>query len=371
MQNLQQLYDDCCHGEALPSLSGEGSGGEVPWVDELIKIIYKNKQLPDYKAAAEWYYEKFWSGVSDGFGDFDGYGEDFDMLASLQRNVVQFSNAKSYQVQRQMLDGLIDGNGKLRTYGDFKQVAQSIAGDFNNQHLRAEYDLSIASAQMASKWNKAVKNSDTLPLMQFDAVMDNRTTHLCRDLDGIILPIDHWFWKEYYPPNHWNCRSTVRSLATGKISDLSKYHLPELKREFQTNLAQNGLVYPKGHPYFNGYDGSRDKALMQKEVKKNAIEKYEGMSVDVDGLGSVKITKPGIKKGVSTYANGEDAFREISLNNILSNLLENSKYMPHLDRIDGIEKYYYLSMPNISGINITIKETPAAGKIYYGFSLKK
>lgn len=315
------------------------------------------------------------AGVEAGYGQsWEGvpyYGEDFDMLAALQRNVVQFSNAKDYTMQRAMLNGLIDGNGKLRSWGDFKTVAYSIGEQHNKTWLRAEYDLSIASAQMAAKWNKAVKNSDTLPLMQFDAVQDNRTSHLCRDLDGIILPIDHWFWKEYYPPNHWNCRSTVRSLATGKVSDLSKYYLPELKREFQTNLAQNGLVYPKDHPYFNGYDGNQDKPLLQKEVKANAIAKFDKMLVHVNDLGSVQITKTGIKKGVSTYGKDEQAFREIALNNIIPNLLESGKHLPELDRTDGVEKYYYLSILNMNEINITIKETPSNGKVFYGFSLKK
>lgn len=49
-------------------------------------------------------------------------------------------------------------------------------------------------------------------MYEYSAVMDNRTTPLCEQLDGVRLPHDHHYWNMYYPPNHYNCRSVCISL---------------------------------------------------------------------------------------------------------------------------------------------------------------
>ena len=37
---------------------------------------------------------------------------------------------------------------------------------------------------------------------------------------GVILPVDHEWWKTHYPPNGWNCRCYARSLSE---RDLVRY----------------------------------------------------------------------------------------------------------------------------------------------------
>src|SRR5690606_11875891 len=50
------------------------------------------------------------------------------------------------------------------------------------------------------------------PYRLFDAIGDSRTTPICRECDGTLLPADHPFWDSHCPPLHHQCRSTVRSL---------------------------------------------------------------------------------------------------------------------------------------------------------------
>jgi len=299
----------------------------------------------------------------------DDFWEDFNTLAALQRNVVQFSAAKSYTMQREMLNLLIDGNGKLRSFQDFKQAAQPIADRQASVWLKAEYELTVASAQMAAKWQQVQKNKNTLPLLQFDAILDNKTTHTCRSLDGVTLPVDHWFWNLYFPPNHWGCRSTVRQLSSGNISNLEDIRIPELPREFQTNLAKSGLLYPHDHPYYNGYNGDMDIKILRDEVKEHAIKHYNGMHIQVEGVGRVLINKKGIKKAASSYF--ED-IKQLQLINVIPSILKKG----HLVK-QGVDKnnpksgdyYYYLEVPNVD-LHICLKK-PSFGEIYfYCFSKK-
>lgn len=45
--------------------------------------------------------------------------------------------------------------------------------------------------------------------LRYSAILDTRTTTLCRGLDGTVLPLGHPFFEQWTPPNHFNCRSCV------------------------------------------------------------------------------------------------------------------------------------------------------------------
>lgn len=80
--------------------------------------------------------------------------------------------------------------------------------------------------------------------------MDGQTTGLCRSLHGTRLPISDNFWKIYYPLNHYDCRSTVRQVAYGKITSEDQIPSADIPPMFRTNLAEQGLIFPKDHAYF-------------------------------------------------------------------------------------------------------------------------
>ena len=44
---------------------------------------------------------------------------------------------------------------------------------------------------------------------QYSAVLDGRTTEFCRNAHGKIWPVDSTQWRNYIPPNHFNCRSRI------------------------------------------------------------------------------------------------------------------------------------------------------------------
>lgn len=200
------------------------------------------------------YADKFWSGVTNGFGEdivsADFNTPDYNMLAQLQKNVWQFSAAKNYQQLRELTAALLAPDGTMREFNDFKTIAMQMSEKWVGAYLQTEYNLAIAGAQMASKWLNISEHADTLPLLKFNAVLDTQTTELCRSLDGTTLPINHPFWNVYYPPNHFNCRSTVDQLQTGHITPEDKIPSADIPKMFRTNLAKTGLIFPEDHPYF-------------------------------------------------------------------------------------------------------------------------
>lgn len=246
-QQLNALYIPCCH--PLNNLAAGDDLKEI--VDALIYEVWMYKGIPEGSintAVVASYADTLMEAVEDGFMDWET--PDMATLDALKRNVWHFSAAKNYQQLKALSQALIGDDGKLRTFSQFKQAAFAINDKHINQWLKAEYELAVAGSQMAGKWQGIAENADVLPLLEFDAVLDTQTTALCRSLHGTVLPVDHAFWKMYYPPNHFGCRSTVRQLASGKVTtDIPTADIPKM---FQTNLGTQRLVFPPSHPYFDG-----------------------------------------------------------------------------------------------------------------------
>lgn len=254
---IGKLYTPCecgaCSGHKL------AIGDEWQSIfDRLTKKIFRNKQMPDKPDSQllKKVFETLNKAVDESFGnsdDIDYDTPDYAMIDSLRRDIWHFSAAKNFHQLEALTRALVDDNGKVRTYREFKEIAMGINNQHINQWLETEYHTAIASSQMAAKWLQIVKDKESLPMLQFDAVMDSRTSELCRGFNGITLPIDHPFWNMYYPPNHFLCRSTVRQMPKMKATDISKVAIPEgLPAMFKVNLGKRGLAFPPDHPYYIG-----------------------------------------------------------------------------------------------------------------------
>lgn len=206
------------------------------------------------KAMTNYFADQLWEAAQKGYGQtltsFAYDSPDYNMLKALRENVYQFSSAKNYAQLKELTLALIDDAGNIVDFAKFKESAFKINKKYVRSWLQTEYDTAIASGQMAGKWVNIINNKGTLPLLQYDAVMDSTTSQICSPLNGTILPVEHPFWNRFYPPNHFNCRSIVRQLASGIISD--KIPSADIPKMFQTNLGQQNLIFPDGHPYFVG-----------------------------------------------------------------------------------------------------------------------
>jgi SPP1 gp7 family putative phage head morphogenesis protein len=66
--------------------------------------------------------------------------------------------------------------------------------------------------------------------VQYSAILDKRTTPLCRSLHGKIMDINNKLVDVYLPPNHFNCRSIIVPVTrydNWKESDFSNVERPK------------------------------------------------------------------------------------------------------------------------------------------------
>lgn len=197
--------------------------------------------------------------VAAGYGqkisDIDYETPDGNMIAHLVKNVYSFSAAKNYTQLRQLTQALIGEDHKLRTKSQFKRAAFEITDTHVNQWLEAEYELAVAGSQMASKWVD-ITNNPASKIIEFDVVLDSKTSNICRPLHGLRVKVDDPILSIYYPPNHFRCRTTVRQHLDGSVTPAHKRELPEIPEMFRVNLAKQKMVFPPGHAYWIGTPAS-------------------------------------------------------------------------------------------------------------------
>jgi len=77
-----------------------------------------------------------------------------------------------------------------------------------------------------------IEKAQEVEYLEFVGIRDERQTEICRRRTGIIRPKDDPWWKRNWPPLHFNCRSTVRTISRYEVERFGlrltrKDHLPE------------------------------------------------------------------------------------------------------------------------------------------------
>jgi SPP1 gp7 family putative phage head morphogenesis protein len=309
-QLLNQAYSSTCCENHGYQLSGTDNDA---WASDMAKMLateaqqlWKQGAMPKKlnPAITKAYASQFTQALAEGYGvdlaTIDYETPDAEMLGNLLTNVYQFSTAKNYSQMVQLTRALVNEEGKLLTWSEFKKAAFQINEAHVLNWMKTEYNTAVASAQMASKWVDIQQSQDALPLLQFDAVMDSHTSDLCRSLEGVIKPVNDPFWSTYYPPNHFACRSTVRQLASGRITpDHEIQHPEKMPALFKTNLAKTGMLWPKDHPYWVGTGDAETKAglsAQNRDIQQWAKENIRGIDYKLPGGGTAIVSGDAIKE---------------------------------------------------------------------------
>lgn len=218
-------------------------------------------------------------------GLYDGYGTtysslkkaripsgfstaDVELLGELRTNIYLFSAAKTYQQVRTMTNQLISDEGKILPFKLFREKADQTYELYNKTWLQTEYDTAIGQAQSARKWKEIEANADVLPMLKYSAVLDKRTSEICRPLDGIVAPVGDPIWKKVAPLNHFNCRCLLIPMEAGRATAAKTKKAKVAETEgmmqdlFKMNPGMDGYVFSKAHPYFDV--APKDKALAKR-----------------------------------------------------------------------------------------------------------
>ncbi|HLW61882.1 MAG TPA: minor capsid protein [Flavobacterium sp.] len=309
-------------------MSGSGSPDwadllAAQWMDA-IKAVYSEKGLTEkvHAPIVDTQGQAFVTGINGIYKDVDFDSPDLYMREVLKRNTWHFSVAKNYNDNIAINNALLDENGALRSWNDFKREAQKIAGD-SIKYLKTEYNTVVAGAQMSRLWAEIQRDKAIFPLAQFVVVKDGRTSDICAPLDGVTLSVDDPMLAYFFPPNHFNCRTTVKKLRRGVITD--KYELPDIPEAFRNNVGVTGEIFTKENRYI---------ANMPEDVIKD-FEKQQRKEKDKELL---NWASSHIKRGSCTTFNSNNLKSEVrvSKSNIES-LLKHIASVEHKDLVKNLD----------------------------------
>ncbi|WP_448578920.1 phage head morphogenesis protein [Thermosphaera sp.] len=68
-------------------------------------------------------------------------------------------------------------------------------------------------AYAAAQWQVMDRHRDAFPFWMYQTFEDSRVRPAHAALDGLVLPADHPFWRDHYPPWDWGCRCQVVPLT--------------------------------------------------------------------------------------------------------------------------------------------------------------
>lgn len=167
--------------------------------------------------------------------------EFYQLAAEARVKAFTVSKVNSMQmltdIQGQLLKTLEEG----KTLKEFKKAFDDILfkggmDPLHPYHIETVFRTNIQTAYQAGRYQGQIERAKIRPYWIYNAVDDSRTSELCYELNGKCYHYDHPFWDKFYPPNHFNCRSSV--------DDLSEEDLEEENIKLQTEDLTNSEYYP-------------------------------------------------------------------------------------------------------------------------------
>lgn len=146
------------------------------------------------------------------------------------------------------------------------------------ERLRTIYRQNLQSAYDAGRYKAQTAIVDDLPVWEYVATIDSRTTERCRALNGRRFRADDPVWDTIYPPNHWNCRARVRPLTerqAGRTVESSEGRLTTTtvtigSGDNARTVDVNGIRLDADHEYFPeaGFDYNPGKVAFKPDLGK-------------------------------------------------------------------------------------------------------
>jgi SPP1 gp7 family putative phage head morphogenesis protein len=164
------------------------------------------------------------------------------------------------RIRKAIEDSLDRGMSPREAQAHVKNTIETWISDWHAETIARTETAKMYNAGRLARWIDP-EEGGFVEALQYDAIVDTRTTDLCRHLDGKIISVKNSSAvAKYTPPNHFNCRATW--LPVSKFEDWVD--------DFPLDLQpEKGFTHEPELP--NLLKGQRTEPLVQKviDTKKN------------------------------------------------------------------------------------------------------
>jgi SPP1 gp7 family putative phage head morphogenesis protein len=148
-----------------------------------------------------------------------------EQLKSIEEHCFTVSKVSNTDILKMLLQELQTAMNEGTTIRDFerntlrllKEKGYGSKDDGSSWQLDLIYRQNLQDAYMRGRYKGQMDTVDEFPYWEVASVVDNRTTDICKNINGVILPASDPFWQSNYPPRHFRCRTRVRSVAREEL----------------------------------------------------------------------------------------------------------------------------------------------------------
>lgn len=124
-------------------------------------------------------------------------------------------------VKKQLVKAMEGGEGFAASFDAVKEIAKASDAALTPFYWETVFRTNVQGAYVAGKLTQYQKFPPAA--YQLLVIEDVRTSDICRHLltqsgYGVVLPVEHQFWKKYgFPPYHMNCRTGICAVYDSQI----------------------------------------------------------------------------------------------------------------------------------------------------------
>lgn len=239
------------HASATPVVA-EASGVSID--DDIIAAALRNIYRRDFNPHTE-IEPNLFSAIAHTLGEAvstaaPSFGDD-PFTHALRHSTDVFSAFKVHRAQNDMAARLLDSNGNLKPFEQWKNEVLPIADHQCHNWLETEYNTAVLRARQAANWQQFQAEKDILPNLKWLPSTSPNPGADHRPFWNTILPVDHPFWNEHRPGDRWNCKCDLTSTdepATSVPSGSPAGNDPQ--PGLKDNPGKSQAVFSDDHPYF-------------------------------------------------------------------------------------------------------------------------
>lgn len=155
-----------------------------------------------------------------------------ELSARERRRAFVVSEVAHADVVRDVWEALNKAISEGQSLAEFKRaigptLRKAWGGSVANPGARIAtiFQTNVQAAYSAGRWAEITRPEalQKRPYLVYDAVLDGRTSRVCRRCNGTVLPADNPWWRTHLPPLHHNCRSAVRALTIPQAKRFGKF----------------------------------------------------------------------------------------------------------------------------------------------------
>lgn|GEM_PF-4451184 len=162
-----------------------------------------------------------------------------------------FAAFKVHAMGQEMAAKLLDADGRLKPFAQWRREVEGIASHQMGSWLRTEYDTAVIRAHQAADWMEFERNKDIFPNLRWMPTTspEPETTHAAYWQAKLTLPVDDPFWMEHHPGDRWNCKCSLEATdePVNRPADLVPV---KPQRGLDSNPGKDGHIFNDTHPYY-------------------------------------------------------------------------------------------------------------------------